>query len=102
MNESEKSILYFDLIQSKVECGLVKCEQKAVDYIVQPIGKNNKLEIELVIPVCLECIKYIGHHEWVLLYCIKCNSSQWVYKPWAKRVYTDSIIWMNECPKCYR
>lgn len=101
MVESEKVLLYLDLLQGEVECGLVNCKQRAVDYIIQPIGKDNKVEIELVIPVCLECTKYIGHYEWVLLYCVKCNASQWVYKPWAKRTYTESITWMNECPKCH-
>lgn len=101
MVESEKMVLYLELLEGKVECGLTKCNQKAVDYVIQPVGKDNNVEIELVIPVCLGCSKYIGHYEWVLLYCVKCNESQWVYKPWAKLTYTESVVWMNECPRCH-
>lgn len=97
------SVLWAELKDGQIYCGLNKCDKVAIDYIVQPVGKDDKVEIELIIPVCSECVTHIGHFEWVLLYCIHCNSSQWIYKPLARRVYKEdeSIIWMNDCPKCY-
>lgn len=78
---------------------------KAVDYIVQPIGKT-KVEDEskdikhLVIPICEECVEGLVDNNWVLLYCLNCDKSQWVYKPFAKMKYNHNIIWVGNCPKC--
>jgi hypothetical protein len=57
----------------------------------------------LAIPICAECEAALFNDEWVLLYCVRCNASQWIYKPLAKRKYEKGqhVMFMTMCPKCY-
>jgi len=54
------------------------------------------------IPICRECEEALLSEGWVLFYCITCNSSQWVLKKLAKRIYkkTDKVFFMDICPIC--
>ena len=108
MIEADKAGLFIELQSGETKCHLNKCDNTADNYIVQKIGdKDNSYEI--VVPICTECAQSIQSGEWVLLYCIRCNESQWVNKELSNRDYdkksspwmtNDGIVWMNECPKC--
>ena len=101
MIDGELAALYAEIQTGIIQCGLNKCNATAVDYIFQPWGKDDIVEFNLMIPVCLECVDFLGQNDWVLLYCVVCNASQWVYKPIAKLKYgNQNIVWMDTCPKC--
>ncbi len=77
----------------------------AVDYLVVRIGETENIAKEaslheLVIPVCYECAQALLGNEWTLLYCIDCNSNQWVYRKLARLRYRHNVLWLRGCPKC--
>ena len=85
---------------------------QAVDFICQDIGREimtddgimvEVLEATLRIPICKECAEALYGDDWVLLYCVGCNNSQWVCKRLSSRVYADGlhIKWVDMCPNCY-
>ena len=84
----------------------------AVNAIILPIG-HKESEIKFVedskffIPICQECLDGLTDPEWVLMVCLECCSSQWIYKPTARMNYYNkkteegyNIIWLKGCPKC--
>ena len=76
-----------------------------VDYISQPLGTDDgdgvmTVQDRLIVPVCRECAESLCGNDWVLLYCLGCNCSQWVIKKLSRRQYTNNILWMAECPEC--
>ena len=80
---------------------------KAHDYLVIPVGIQSKnkesddsTDKELVIPVCLECIKALKGDDWTLLYCFDCGESRWVFRELAKNNYRHHILWLRGCPDC--
>lgn len=79
-------------------------DHPAVDYLCQPFGDMESGAVyDLIrIPICAECVASLYSNEWVLFYCVECNSSQWLYKPWAKREYPSEthVIWLPKCPMC--
>ena len=82
---------------------------KAVDYLCQRFGKHNPdgsytVNYELRIPVCEECIDSLYDPEWILFYCVKCQSSQWLNRTLAKKEYPKdtSIVFFDACPNCYK
>jgi hypothetical protein len=80
-------------------------EAKAVDYIMQGLGivegeGVQKVEDRIVIPVCADCAEALRSDTWVLLYCLGCNSSQWVLKQLARREYKTNLMWLGDCPEC--
>jgi len=81
-----------------------KNNPKATDYLCQKLGNRvlGIADIEIRIPICDECMAALYSNDWLLFYCVKCNSSQWLYKPFAKNKYNDGIhiIWLDVCPKC--
>ena len=102
MIDAEKALLYTELKQGKTKCGLNKCDSIASDFIVQKIGYEHD-NVELIVPICKECIEYINDGDMCVLYCVKCHSSQWIYKPKSKLEYGDkTIIWMDRCPNCHQ
>ena len=98
-----------DLLE--IKCGLNHgCNYEdnpfPIDYICQPIG-NQKLNIKeavLRIPVCASCLASLYSEYQLLMYCVECNSSQWIFLPEAKYVYDKDkkIIFLTACPKCYQ
>lgn len=56
----------------------------------------------LQIPICNECIEALYDEDWLLFYCLTCNSSQWLIKSKAKKLYPpwESIRFLVECPIC--
>jgi len=76
----------------------------AVDYLCQPLGdmESGAVYDMIRIPICAECIESLYSDEWILFYCIECMSSQWLYKPWAKKEYPADthVIWLKVCPMC--
>ena len=99
-------------------CGLahgpVEEKPPAVDWIVCPLGHRetevvSNITEELVIPICAECSEELNKPEskWVLLYCLKCNSSQWVLRELSRLSWVNKstmtlhkLIWLHGCPKC--
>lgn len=76
----------------------------AVNYLVQNIGNQfNTITDTLSIPICQDCVEALQGNNWVLLYCVNCNRSQWVYKRFAKRYYKNSehVLFLTACPHCY-
>ena len=66
------------------QCGLDHKDEEyhlAVDYLCRKIGYkipegNDIAEAELRIPICQECVDALLSKEWIIFYCIECNSSQ--------------------------
>jgi len=79
-------------------------DHPAVDYLCQPFGdmESGAIYDVIRIPICEECIKALHSDEWILFYCVECNSSQWLYKPWARKKYPPGtqILWLSKCPVC--
>lgn len=78
---------------------------QAIDYIVQNFGMEDEPDVQIIVPVCAECIEALHDDDWILLYCINCMESQWIYKPKSKKpeLYGDGerIRWLKYCPHCY-
>jgi hypothetical protein len=79
-------------------------EHPAVDYLKQNLGnpKTGEAYQQIRIPICEECIVALTDPNWILMYCINCNKSQWVYRPKAKYDYPEGnrVYWMDVCPFC--
>jgi len=77
---------------------------KAVEYLCQRLCDKNTGAAyqEIRVPVCLECAEAIVNPEWILMYCIFCFKSQWVYRPLAKYNYPPGnlVYWLDVCPFC--
>lgn len=65
-------------------------------------GNLNEFGDTLRIPICDECIAALYDEDWLLFYCLTCNSSQWIIKSKAKKLYPhwESIRFLIECPIC--
>ena len=81
----------------------------AVDYIVLPMGmvKDNKASDHLVFTACEYCIESMYDPEWVLLVCISCGQTRWVWRKYSRLQYINvetkqpyDIILMEGCPDC--
>ena len=112
--EYEKNIIEFNeglqnLIDS-IELDGINCvldhkdnkKRDAVEYLCQKFkDKHDKIDM-LRVPICGECAEALCGTEWVLLFCIYCGRSQWVYRPKAKLKYGKDVhvIWMDICPWC--
>jgi hypothetical protein len=81
--------------------GFVLEQPEAVDFLCQKF-----ISFELNIPICKECaITLTYSKDWVLLFCVTCLNSQWVYLPNSKNNHLynedEKIKWMEDgCPKC--
>jgi len=97
------------LIVLKANCDSSKCEithyneptnRPAVNYIQQQFR-----DFLAVIPICETCVERLHSNDWILLYCVQCGNSIWIYKPNSLRQYHypdgEHIKWMNECHKCF-
>lgn len=100
---------------------------EAVDYLCQRLGdiseqpeEINSLEDSMLtqipefmhniedtqdmlrIPVCAECVTALYDEDWLLFYCLSCDSSQWLIKSRAKKYYPkwESIRFLYGCPNC--
>lgn len=74
-------------------------------YLCQYIGRRDNPNTEpilLRIPICVECSYALYDEDWLLFYCLTCNSSQWLLKNKAKRLYPkwESIRFLHTCPEC--
>ena len=106
MTEIDRLALLADLATANCElkhyAGAPPC--RAVDYIVLPVGyRDGACEVavrEVAIPVCAECADSLQGDEWTLLYCIECNSSQWIARAKARLKYRHHLIWLRGCPEC--
>lgn len=76
----------------------------AVEYLCQRLGnkKTDTVYQEIRVPVCLECAEAIDNPNWILMYCIFCFKSQWVYRPFAKYNYPPGnlVYFLDVCPFC--
>lgn len=112
IEELDESI---ELMMTKLElegqtCGLKHSKydpsenHPAVDYLCQGLGnpKTNSTKQKLKIPVCAECAEALYNTDWILVYCVYCNRSQWIYRPRAKNDYPKGniIYWLDVCPHC--
>lgn len=79
-------------------------KHKAVEYLCQHLGDKNTGTVhqEIRVPVCLECAEAIDNPNWILIYCVYCFKSQWVYRPFAKYHYPagNLVYWLDCCPFC--
>lgn len=80
-----------------------KEDREAVDYLCQEFSSEFE-NFSIRIPICEECVHALYGQDWVLLFCLECCSSQWIYKRLAKRKYEDgkNVIWMSACPNCFK
>ena len=72
----------------------------AVNFLCQTVEDVDGNQIELRIPICQECENALQGDDWVLMYCIDCNHSQWVCKRLAKHDYPEKVMWVTFCPYC--
>lgn len=116
MNEIDKIGLKAELFEEV--CGLnhgpVSNKPKAVDWLVLPLGQKQSEVVatqteELVIPICAECAEEFNklESEWVLLYCLDCNESQWVLRELSRLSWINKatmqlhkVLWLRGCPRC--
>lgn len=75
----------------------------AVDYLCQNFGQDGQVDSMIRIPICAECANALYSKEWILFYCMGCNSSQWLLRSKAKKEYDENVhvMWMKACPHCY-
>lgn len=77
---------------------------QAVDYLCQYVGPTDSDvgTALLRIPICAECITTLYDKDWILFYCLTCNSSQWLMRSKAKKHYPEieSIKFLAQCPNC--
>jgi len=77
---------------------------EAVEYLCQHLGDKNTDAVyqEIRVPVCLECAEALLNPKWILMYCVFCFRSQWVYRPLAKYNYPPGnlVYWLDVCPFC--
>ena len=77
----------------------------AVDYLCQYLGdmETGIADTLIQIPICAECVDALCGKEWILFYCLKCNSSQWVKRTLARKSYPANmnIMFYDECPNCF-
>jgi len=74
----------------------------AVNYLCQYIGRENDTPDLYRIPICEECTAALYDEEWLLFYCITCNSSQWLLKSKARKLYPkwECVRFLHTCPMC--
>ena len=104
-----------DLLMDKISligetCGLKHSKEDpsedhpAVEYLCQHLGNpgTGEAQEQLRIPVCKDCLEALYDPNWILMYCVYCHRSQWLYRPYAKLNYPDGnvIYWMDVCPFC--
>lgn len=102
-------ILYKDLAKISLDsevCLLKHNDDEthpAVNYLCQMFGDGDVVSDLIRIPICEECEEALQGNDWVLFYCLGCNSSQWVLKEKAKRTYQDNkpLYFFINCPICY-
>ena len=91
-------------------CGLKHCKDDpaenhaAVDFLCQKIGnpESGAGYYELRIPICEECAEALYDRDWILVFCVNCLRSQWIFRPRAKKQYPSGnlIYWLDVCPYC--
>ena len=87
---------------------------QAVDYLRQKLGyevstdngnsaNEDIIQVTIRIPICQECVDALLGEDWILFYCVHCNSSQWLNRRYAKNMYPFwlHIKWMDACPICH-
>jgi len=79
-------------------------EHNAINYICQNLGDTQSKTVtgQIRIPICEECINGLLSGEWLLVYCITCHSSQWIYKSESRLDFKEglNLLWLDECPAC--
>jgi hypothetical protein len=99
-----------ELNELDVKCGLnhgVPIEENplAIDYLCQSFGdmSSGVYDATIQIPICSSCLVSLYSEFQLLLICINCISSQWVFKPESNLRFKDStkIVFLTSCPKCY-
>ena len=79
-----------------------KVPHLAIDYLCIGLGHDNKVEQELMIPVCNECMEAIVSGEWVLVYCLTCHTTGWINRYLARRDYNGNVYVVEQCKECMR
>ena len=111
LSEIEKVVVIADLVDSFCELNhgpnTKSSDFPATNALVVPIGYRESTNIDVAkrnytIPICNECALGLEGNEWVLLYCLECNKSQWIAREKAKNKYhpDDHIIWKIGCHNC--
>ena len=77
-------------------------EIQAAAWLVLPFGdqETKVATTDLVVPICAECAESMDDDDWVLVYCLECSKSQWIYKPLAKYKYPKNLILSTSCKHC--
>ncbi len=103
MKKYDKKILELEIAKG-TPCDLKHGDKEfhhAVEFLTQEIGYKGKKMYSVTIAVCDDCANSLASPEWILLYCLKCTSNQWLYKPLGRLdYYKKHICWMSCCPEC--
>jgi hypothetical protein len=111
MNAIEKLRLLAELVDAHCELNhgpdTHNEDFPAVDYITIPLGKDDTIGNNLVVPVCIDCLDGLQSDEWTLLYCMRCGENHWIFQPLAKLHYMNMntmkhyhAIGLDGCPHC--
>lgn len=94
----------------RTQCGLnhgIPYEENpvAVDYLCQGFGDQRVGNIDSIIqiPACAECIASLFSEFQILLLCLNCISSKWIFRPDSKLEFPEdkSLFLLTQCPNCY-
>jgi len=108
MDDADKVILLSEIVSGCVcELNHGKGQKKppAIMHLVQPWGYDESDTVaiavrSITIPICAECAQALQGQAWALLICKSCGSSQWVFRAWSRKIYTEHITWTDACPNC--
>lgn len=76
----------------------------AVDYLCQKFGdqKSGQVDSILQVPICAECMAGLFSEYQILILCLNCVSSQWLFRPDTKLKYPEdkNLFLVTQCPEC--
>lgn len=96
MDPFERFIALANFIDSYCDLHHTQYKPPTINQIIQVLDTGDKLSIN----ICEECLEALQGDEWVLLYCVNCLESRWVWKEASKMSYQHNILWLNGCPEC--
>ena len=103
MDKYDKKVLKLELAKG-TPCDLKHGDKEfhhAVEFLTQKIGYKGLEKYSVNVGICQDCIDSLASPEWILLFCLRCSSNQWVYKPMGRLdYYKKHICWMSCCPEC--
>jgi len=90
-------------VSNTEESGNALIEDSSILGGIPEFMNNPDSSIDMLrVPVCAECANALYDEDWLLFYCLTCDSSQWLLKSKARKLYPkwESIRFLSTCPNC--